>query len=269
MNNFTTRLLFALGVGMPLFTFLLWHSYWTRFAALFLLLVLGSWEFTRMLTKKIGGPNLQLFSPILVAIFTILWGLEGWDSYIPLLCVFSLLGYILIAFNPVEVEKIFPWLAHHLFTPVFFGLWGGLSFGLFTKEPGFAGALLFLFVIMLMWAVDSWAYFAGKLFGKTKLCPGISPKKTWEGVVGGVLATIGWAFLTQGMTDLSALPLVGLTLVLCLAGILGDLLMSTLKRYTGAKDSSNIFPGHGGMLDRFDSFYLAGPIAVVLLETFA
>jgi phosphatidate cytidylyltransferase len=71
------------------------------------------------------------------------------------------------------------------------------------------------------------------------------------------------------MTDLSALPLVGLTLVLCLAGILGDLLMSTLKRYTGTKDSSNIFPGHGGMLDRFDSFYLAGPIAVILLEIFA
>jgi CDP-diglyceride synthetase len=128
MNNFTTRLLFALGVGMPLFTFLLWHSYWTRFAALFLLLVLGSWEFTRMLTKKIGGPNLQLFSPILVAIFTILWGLEGWDSYIPLLCVFSLLGYILIAFNSVEVEEIFPWLAHHLFTPIFFWFMGWAFF---------------------------------------------------------------------------------------------------------------------------------------------
>lgn len=132
--------------------------------------------------------------------------------------------------------------------------------------------LLPLSVFVLLWANDTGAYCAGSLFGKHKLFPRISPGKTWEGSVGGglfalvVAGLIGW-YVNRGADGhvLNEWQWVGLGLVVCVFGTWGDLVESLLKRTLGVKDSGNVIPGHGGMLDRFDSSLMALPAAVVYL----
>jgi phosphatidate cytidylyltransferase len=121
--------------------------------------------------------------------------------------------------------------------------------------------------MIAMWTCDTFAYASGRLFGKHKLAPQISPKKTWEGAIGGTIFTVAlvvwlgpWAF----HTGLVANILLGV--LLSISGQTGDLLESAIKRWSGTKDSSHFFPGHGGVLDRLDSLFLAGPLTVVVLE---
>jgi phosphatidate cytidylyltransferase len=116
-------------------------------------------------------------------------------------------------------------------------------------------------VLTISWLGDTGAYFAGRSLGKTKLYPLISPKKTWEGVVGGVVAaTIGTFIVRQFNPALSVVDCLVLGPTLCLAGVLGDLSESMLKRAFGVKDAGSIMPGHGGMLDRIDSVLFVGPL---------
>ena len=118
---------------------------------------------------------------------------------------------------------------------------------------------------------DTGAYFAGLTFGKHKLAPVISPKKTIEGVVGGVLATIlgmviyGVILQVGFKMQVNYLLAVVYGVVGSLTSVFGDLCFSVVKRQTGIKDYGNLIPGHGGILDRFDSMMLAGPLAEVLL----
>ena len=127
--------------------------------------------------------------------------------------------------------------------------------------------------IFLVWSSDSWAYAAGKLFGRTKLAPSISPGKTWEGFLGGAVLTAvtSWAFnlyvlnSTSQFTDINA---VLLGLFIATFGTLGDLFESSLKRKAGLKDSGNIIPGHGGMLDRFDAFLFASVVIFLTIWLF-
>ena len=139
--------------------------------------------------------------------------------------------------------------------------------------------LLPLSVFIFLWINDTGAYCAGSLFGKHKLFPRISPAKSWEGSIGGaifVLIAAGVIFYIeqQGHADsdtpshsLSLLQWLGLGLVVVVFGTLGDLVESLLKRTLNIKDSGNILPGHGGMLDRFDSSLMAIPAAVVYIYT--
>ncbi|MCL2530632.1 MAG: phosphatidate cytidylyltransferase [Oscillospiraceae bacterium] len=135
-----------------------------------------------------------------------------------------------------------------------------------------AGRIVAIFAVLIVltcaWLTDAMAYFCGKAFGKRKLCPSISPNKTWAGAVGGVLCTTGINLLLTAAfiqmagyaMDNVAFILVGLaSLVLCPIAIMGDLLASTLKRNLGIKDFGKLMPGHGGALDRFDSFLLVAP----------
>lgn len=136
-------------------------------------------------------------------------------------------------------------------------------------ENGFFYVLL---VFLVIWVNDSAAYFIGTKLGQKKLCPKISPNKTWEGALGGfvfsVLTTVlaGWVmnfFLTPNFTLVQLLVLGGL---ISLAGQLGDLAESLFKRDAGIKDSGNLIPGHGGILDRFDSLLFAVPLVYFYLQ---
>lgn len=115
---------------------------------------------------------------------------------------------------------------------------------------------------------DTGAYFVGVTLGKHKLCPEISPKKTIEGAVGGILTSVILSLVLNfafSMTD-KLIPTLILTIPLCIVGMCGDLFASTIKRAVGLKDYGNLIPGHGGILDRFDSILMISPIYLILIS---
>jgi len=122
---------------------------------------------------------------------------------------------------------------------------------------------LLLSVFIILWAADTFAYLTGKYLGKHKLAPSISPKKTIEGVIGGLIGSLLVSLFLYKILDLHTniqlLKFIGLTVIIVIFGVLGDLLESRFKRLANIKDSGNILPGHGGFLDRLDSFIFAIP----------
>lgn len=153
-----------------------------------------------------------------------------------------------------------------------------LLIGLLILLPAWQGLVLFkqwpeanwliLAVMVLVWGADIGAYFAGKRFGKRKLAPRVSPGKSWEGVIGGLLATLLICLLVglyRGWSALDLLLALAGTAVVVLVSVVGDLTESMFKRQSGVKDSSNLLPGHGGVLDRIDSLTAAIPLFAALL----
>ena len=146
-----------------------------------------------------------------------------------------------------------------------------------------AGAFYLLYLLLVVWAGDIFAYFVGKSIGRHRMAPRISPKKTWEGAVASVVASVGvgWLLFHNALPISSALlragliqrrdglfgleqpamgPIIFLTIVINIAAQLGDLVESLIKRGAGVKDSGAILPGHGGMLDRIDALLFAAPV---------
>ncbi|MDB6063142.1 MAG: phosphatidate cytidylyltransferase [Verrucomicrobiaceae bacterium] len=135
-----------------------------------------------------------------------------------------------------------------------------LAFAYLRMQP--FGERKIVFLLGLVAAADIGAYFSGKAFGKHKLAPAVSPGKSWEGFWGGLVfsllvATLVWWFYWAALPLLAWLAVVAFT---ALASVLGDLLESMVKRHRGVKDSGNLLPGHGGIMDRFDSISAAAPI---------
>lgn len=136
------------------------------------------------------------------------------------------------------------------------------------QENNFAKFLI-MGIFILIWVNDSFAYLVGKSIGKTKLFPKVSPKKTWEGTIGGLLfALVAAYFMSKYETNINLTQWFILAIVIVVSGSLGDLLESKLKRVAGVKDSGAILPGHGGMLDRLDSLIFAAPFAYLTLNIF-
>lgn len=130
------------------------------------------------------------------------------------------------------------------------------------------GKMILLYLIFV-WCNDVFAYLFGITLGRHKMCPSISPKKSWEGFVGGVLSTCVVAVVVSlvWLNGVAAVYMGVLGLVVALSGVAGDLIESMFKRSVGVKDSGNLMPGHGGLLDRFDALFLSAPMAVVTIIT--
>jgi phosphatidate cytidylyltransferase len=152
-------------------------------------------------------------------------------------------------------------------------LWGALLFvyclshmGYFltlgpTKgDPGITGREMLLYLVFLTELNDVCAFCTGKLFGKTKIAPEVSPNKTWEGAIGGVCCTMLLATLLRFLTPFSVLQAMLVGFGLGVAGLFGDLCVSAVKRDVGVKDSGDFIPGHGGILDRVDSLTYTAPL---------
>lgn len=143
------------------------------------------------------------------------------------------------------------------------------NIGYANGNPNYGGSLL-LFMLLLIWGADTGAFVAGKLFGRTKLTT-VSPNKTWEGVIGGLsLSTlIGWLGISMLNLKVESLPLY-LTVIFLLAvvSVFGDLFESALKRVANIKDSGNLLPGHGGLLDRLDSTIAVAPVFLLAFSYF-
>lgn len=149
--------------------------------------------------------------------------------------------------------------------------WTSLYIGLLfmfliaIREMPFGARRVFVFFV-LIWATDAVAYFVGHRFGRHKLMVHISPAKTWEGTLAGVATAIIIGAWASPFIHLHWYEGAGFALLVSAAGVVGDLLESQFKRFTGVKDSGGVLPGHGGILDRFDSTLLALPVAYYLLK---
>jgi len=195
-----------------------------------------------------------------------------------LLSVLGILGFIVHIFMPyIDFNKyFFPSLIMYL----------GLPLGLFVSfvlNSSIYCYLFWLIVIGLIWMTDSMAYLVGSRIGKTKLYERISPKKTWEGFLGAGIITIpiAWIagnlllkdasefyFISEWCVKNSGLFMALLSVIVWITGTIGDLFESCIKRNFNVKDSGRFMPGHGGMLDRFDSFIFILPFVLLLLQIF-
>jgi len=150
-----------------------------------------------------------------------------------------------------------------IFTVVYLALPFGFALGLpkfSTLDPEKSFTLEVFMLFVLIWSSDTFAYITGRLFGKHKMAPKISPKKTWEGFAGGVVLTLILGFIVERyFPDLRGNWMI-VGLLVSIFAPLGDLVESQLKRSFAVKDSGNIIPGHGGVLDRLDSFILCAPV---------
>jgi phosphatidate cytidylyltransferase len=163
------------------------------------------------------------------------------------------------------------WLAMHKFSAFAMQLllgyvYVGVAFGLLAQCYAVNWHYPLL-LICCIWVNDTMQYVVGSFIGKTPMAPSISPKKTWEGTIGGsalcILVAVVCSFI---FTQFSLLQWLAVGFVASIAGTLGDLVESKLKRTAGVKDSGTIMPGHGGALDRFDSLLLAGPVLWFVLQ---
>lgn len=274
MSNLKLRLLFSL-IAIPVVFVCLWFNDVSRLALMCFIGSAGAWEWSRMISKKYSGPSMAFLSPIATLAFTLAWvfssgaffGLPAVPGLVGFVLLLVLAAYIITAFAKVDVEVLFPWCFLQLGAPLYLGLWGGLNVFLLGSGHGLEHSYKFILVMTAMWGCDTAAYFVGKAIGKHPMAPQISPKKTWEGAIGGTLFTILWvSFWAKPVFGFGLSKAILLGFVLAVAGQVGDLLISTLKRWTATKDSSQIFPGHGGVLDRGDSFIMAAPVVVLLFE---
>ena len=253
----------------------------TAMSALFALVTgLTVWEFTGLVNNR-PAVSVNRFISTVAAVYWFLAmvgfcsGLTPPTVFIPYLVT---LVYLLIAELYTKAEApVNDWaytMMAQLYIAVPFSL---LSVLAFRSTP--AGVmytyLMPLSVFVFLWINDSGAYCCGSLLGRHKLFPRISPGKSWEGSIGGFVFVAAAAALIWYLTDLYGVndlqlnlwQWIGLGLVVAVFGTWGDLVESLFKRTLGLKASGNILPGHGGMLDRFDSSLLAIPAAVVYLYT--
>jgi phosphatidate cytidylyltransferase len=182
-----------------------------------------------------------------------------------------LLLYMMISELYLKRENPIGNWAHTMLSQVYialpFALLNVISFqNDFVSSEVTYNPILPLSVFIFLWMSDTGAYCIGTLIGKHRLFERISPKKSWEGSIGGaVVALIAAAILAHFFNTLNTLEWIGLALTIVVFGTWGDLTESLFKRQLGIKDSGNILPGHGGMLDRFDSALMAIPAATVYL----
>ena len=162
-------------------------------------------------------------------------------------------------------------LAWVMFAPRLVSTWAAALAGVLALVPAWValnrlrldfdrGAEWVLFALILVWVADIGAFFVGRRFGRTRLAPNVSPGKTWEGVVGGAVASALVAVVGSMWFNIPVLRFVPLCLAVVAFSIVGDLTESLLKRFAGVKDSGSLFPGHGGVMDRIDSVTGAAPI---------
>ncbi len=249
------RLLTAV-VGIPIVVTVLWFGGWWSFAAATFVAAWGIYELYTMMVHE-GYRPLLLLSLVFSLLFLVAAMLSQ-TVRLPLLEI-GISAVLLISFPVLFIRKklegaMLDW-SLTLVIAVYIGWPMSLLLVLRGYQIGLSAGLWWLFTVFgCIWGCDTGAFFAGHFFGKHKLAPQISPGKTWEGVVGGLLASILAAVIC------TVLPLkvpwylaIVLGLLTGAAGILGDLTESLIKRQTHVKDSGQFLPGHGGILDRIDS----------------
>jgi len=238
----------------------------TGFAlALALILSISSWEYCNLIQIK-HLANKALFT---LAILVITYFLSSTPSNLTVVLYASAVWWLIALIWVAMFPKGSNLLRKTLTVRIINGLFIFVPMAISLMALHLQDKALVLFLLILIWAADIGAYFVGKFFGKNKLCPNVSPGKTLEGVYGGIALTqvvaITYVYITTQTPLLNDLLIFSfLALSVSLVSVLGDLFESILKRIAGVKDSGNILPGHGGLLDRIDSLTSSAPIFFIL-----
>ncbi len=227
---------------------------------------IGFWEWAR-LAGCTTAPMRMGFAALGVALMLLVW----WRG-VQLLEQVAVVGVMFWAIAPLWL-RFFEFASTPNQRSIAFKLTAGLcaivpawAAGTYLHGSTAQGAAWVLFVVVLIWCADVFAYFAGRFIGGRKLAPRISPGKTWAGVYGGFVGAALYALtcgLAIGIRGQSLLVLVVLSAITVSMSVVGDLFESLLKRHAGEKDSGQLFPGHGGVLDRFDSLFAALPVFTI------
>ena len=217
-----------------------------------LLLLAGAWEWSGFL----GLSNASLrgfYTAIVGACFLLVQYVfpEATGTILLVAAAWWCVAFLWTLFYPTKIALPVRWICGLL---VLVPLYTALVL-LFRLGVGYL-----LFTLMIVWAADAGAYFAGKAFGRVKLAPAISPGKTWEGVIGGLVLVAALAVGVGIWRDLNIGVFLPFVLAVAALSVVGDLTVSMFKRTAGVKDSGSLFPGHGGVLDRIDSVAAAAPL---------
>lgn len=254
LPNLALRLI-STAVILPIVLLCMFWDSWWFFGLILLVMTLATWEYVRMLRRhgyraEYAFALLMLWSIILDFYFSDLGIIR---PALALLLLASLTWSVLLDKTTTKVEN---WML-----PLAGALYIGWTAGhmlLIRALP--RGDYLLFTTFGITWLADSGAYFVGRAIGKHKLAPVISPKKTWEGVLGGIVTAITGGTIIASLGGLGWFHGVLLGLLLSTLTVFGDLGKSIIKREVGVKDSSEIIPGHGGMFDRVDSLLFAAVI---------
>ena len=261
-----TRILAALVLVPVLLVVLLWAPTYVAAIVLGLMCGIASYELLYR-TGLVKHARLNVYSA-LMAFGVSIWSYYGGAYAYALLGIFC---YVLLLFLEMLASKLalkFQQVAVCLFS----GLVVPFMLTALVRIVILPGGRYLVFIPFLMaFLSDTGAYFVGVFFGKHKLCPVISPKKTVEGFIGGIITAVlgllvyGYIMQQQNVFEVNYLLVLVYGLTGAVAGVMGDLSMSVIKRQTGIKDYGNLIPGHGGILDRFDSVMVTAPLTEALL----
>lgn len=272
LKNLYTRILSGIAfVVIMIGSILLSHL--SYFAVFFFVMVVSLFEFYSLFKRKYYQP--QFLSLFLSSVIVFLLSYFIASELIPTFCAALLILLLSMIFivelfkkNKTPFQNIALTVLGIAYIALPISL---LNFLVFSKE-GFSVSYkpnLVLAMLILIWVYDSLAYVFGVSFGKHKLFPRISPKKSWEGFIGGFLSTLIVSFFLSKYIEVVDLKhWMVLTVIIIVFGTFGDLIESMLKRSIGVKDSGKIMPGHGGILDRFDSFFFVVPVVFTYLKFF-
>jgi phosphatidate cytidylyltransferase len=272
MGALTKRLI----VAVPAIVVLLFATFWEHSELFKLLAVLGLtlalWEYLTLAQARQKGRLLRVEGLIALGLILLPWVLkpavdwEGWGTLLAGLWILTLS----FLWSDRGVKDMIPSVAATFFGVAYFGLLGVYFFRL-RELPN--GSWHLLWVFLATWAYDTGGYFVGGRWGRHKLAPHASPKKSWEGCAGGLvftfLALLGlWKWVPFFGTFYSLTDVTVLSILLSVFGQLGDLVESAMKRSLNAKDSGSFFPGHGGIFDRIDSLLFNAPLLFYYLNLF-
>ena len=255
--------------GMIIILLLLWNE-WGFFAVFLSISCLTMWEFYRLMRLQSYVPIRLLGVSIGALIFIFMFLIEA--KILPpkfYMLLFPLASFVFLI-KLYKKNDVHPFINIALF---YLGiLYVAVPFAMINILVFYSGEYsyeIILGLLFLTWANDVGAYFSGILFGRRKLFERISPNKSWEGSIGGAVTSVLTALIIGLYFEgLNQLEWISVSIIVVIAGTYGDLVESHFKRSIQIKDSGTIIPGHGGFLDRFDSFLIAVPFVVVFLKLF-
>ena len=268
-NNLTQRIITGM-LGAALIIFGIAYSEWTYFAIFFFICIVSLWEFYGLAGLDGMIPQKSFGTICGMIIFCLSFFIEQRSiSYRYYFLIFPLLACVyMIKLYKKSERKPFTNIAF-TFLGIFYVAIPFALLNIASFENGYYNYQIMVGCLLILWASDTGAYFAGTRFGKRKLFERISPKKSWEGAVGGAILAFIFAFVIANyFATLAFWQWMSIAVIIIIGGVFGDLVESLLKRSIEIKDSGDSLPGHGGFLDRFDGLLISAPFIVAFLEIF-